>query len=100
RRVLALGESSRLVHAAVEAELVAGLFREAHTLVGENATLDRLRVASPKADVIHLACHGQFRTDNPMFSALQLLGDPLTVEAAERLALGPATVVLSACETG
>ena len=98
--VVALGESSRLPHAAREAEVVAALFPQATTLVGPRATLANLRAASAQANVIHLACHGQFRADNPMFSALYLFGDLLTVEAAERLALGPATVVLSACETG
>jgi CHAT domain-containing protein len=50
--------------------------------------------------VVHLACHAQFRTDNPMFSALHLYDGALTVELAETLSLRPGLVVLSACETG
>ena len=59
-----------------------------------------LAAHASQADVIHLACHAQFRSDNPMFSALHLLDGALTVERAQALALTPAIVVLSACETG
>ena len=100
RHALVLGESSRLPHAAYEARFVAGLFARGTALVGEQATLDALRAQAPQADVLHLACHAQFRSDNPMFSALHLRDAPLSVEAVEALALRPGTVVLSACETG
>ena len=100
RRVLALGESSRLAHTAREAEFVAGLFGAGTAIVGEQATLTVLRAHAPAADVLHLACHAEFRSDNPRFSALHLHAGALTVEAAESLALKPCTVVLSACETG
>ncbi len=100
RRVLALGESSRLLHTAREAEFVAGLFDNGTAFVGAQATLAVLRAHAPAADVLHLACHAQFRSDNPRFSALHLHAGALTVEGAESLALKPCTVVLSACETG
>lgn len=96
---LVLGESSRLEHAANEARVVAGLFPSARTCIDSEATLANLRSHAPQADVIHFACHGQFRADNPMFSALHLHDGVLTVEAAESLGLNQSTVVLSACET-
>ena len=99
-RVLALGESSRLPHAADEASAVAGLFSEGQACVGEQANLSRLVALAPQADLIHLACHALFRADNPMFSALHLADAALTVEQVEGLRLKPAMVVLSACETG
>ena len=99
RRALVLGESTRLPHAAAEARVVAGLFPQANAFVGDEATLDALRAHAGDADVIHLACHAQFRSDNPMFSALHLADGALTVEATEALSLKPCTVVLSACET-
>jgi CHAT domain-containing protein len=98
--VLALGESSHLPHAAHEAVFVAGLFPQGEAFVGAQATLENLRANAGKADVIHLACHAQFRSDNPMFSALHLRDGALTVELAEALSLRAGTVVLSACETG
>jgi CHAT domain-containing protein/tetratricopeptide (TPR) repeat protein len=100
RRALAIGESSRLPHAAHEAQAVAALFADGEAFVGADANVATLQQRAPQADVIHLACHAQFRTDNPMFSALHLHDGALTVERAEALALGPAVVVLSACETG
>ena len=45
------------------------------------------------------SCHAQFRTDNPIFSALHLADGVLTAEAIESLRLPGATVVLSGCET-
>ena len=100
QRALALGDSNRLAHAAQEAQFVAGLFPQGRAFVGAQATLATLRSHAGSADVIHLACHGQFRSDNPMFSALHLHDGLLTVEAAESLGLRPGIVVLSACETG
>ena len=100
RRVLALGESSRLPHAAAEAQAVAGQFAHGQAGVGAAATLALLRQQAGQADVLHLACHAQFRSDNPRFSALHLHDEVLTADLVESLALRPCTVVLSACETG
>ena len=100
RRALVLGESSRLPHAAREAALVASLFAGGQALVGDRATLQTLRRHAADADVVHLACHAQFRTDNPRFSALHLHDGLLTVDAVETLGLRACTVVLSACESG
>ena len=50
-----------------------------------------------RADLVHVACHGHFRTDNPMFSALHLADGPLIVHDLERLDRLPETVVLPAC---
>lgn len=100
RSALVLGATHGLVHAAAEARLVASLFAAADCRLGEQATLDALRQGAGKVDVVHLACHGQFRADNPMFSALHLSDGALTVEATEALELEGAIVVLSACETG
>ncbi len=99
RTALIFGESSRLKHAAAEAQFVAAMFPSARTLIDQEATLHNLRTLAPHADVIHFACHAQFRADNPMFSALHLHDGALTVEAAESLGLAQSTVVLSACET-
>ena len=98
-RALVLGESTRLPHAANEARKVAALYAQADLFVADQATLGKLRTHAAAADVIHLACHAQFRSDNPMFSALHLVDGALTVEATEALLLKPCTVVLSACET-
>lgn len=100
RRVLALGETSRLAHTGHEAAFVAGLFPEGQALVGPAATVDALRRHAAAADVVHLACHALFRQDNPRFSMLHLADGAISADEAEALPLAGATVVLSACETG
>jgi tetratricopeptide (TPR) repeat protein len=98
-RILAVGESSRLAHAADEARNVAAQFADGDVLIDEAATVDAVRARAQQANVIHLACHGQFRADNPRFSALHLHDGPLAVEMVESLQLDNPVVVLSACET-
>jgi len=69
-------------------------------LEGEQATLARLQAGAPGRQVLHLACHGLFRADNPFFSALKLADGWLTAAEALHLPLDGARVVLSACESG
>ena len=45
----------------------------------------------------HLACHGTFRSDNPLFSSLRVADGDLTVYDLERCRQLPRTMVLSAC---
>ena len=98
-RVRAFGSAEQLPHAATEATRVAARFAAGQAFVGAQATLQALMDEAPTADLLHLACHAQFRGDNPMFSALHLADGALTAEAVERLRLAPCTVVLSACDT-
>jgi tetratricopeptide (TPR) repeat protein len=76
------------------------LFASSETLLNQEATLERLRHRATAADILHLACHGAFRRDNPLFSSLQLGHELLTVRDACRLKLDSPLVTLSACETG
>ncbi|HEU4337899.1 MAG TPA: CHAT domain-containing protein [Nocardioides sp.] len=52
------------------------------------------------AELVHIAAHGNFRRDNPLFSSIDLADGPLMVHDLERLTQPPHRVVLSACETG
>jgi tetratricopeptide (TPR) repeat protein len=83
-----------------EIRALAPLFTEAVALLDEQATLEGLRKRAPAADVLHLACHGQFRPDSPLFSSLRLGDGWLTVRDAYTLDVGAGLVTLSACETG
>jgi CHAT domain-containing protein len=91
-------EQTPLVRAEVES--LAPLFAEATVLLDERATLDAVREHAPGADVLHLACHGQFRPDKPLFSALRLTNGWLSVRDAYGLDLHCELLTLSACETG
>jgi len=88
--------------AVVEAEAVAGQLGEFKVALftGEAASVNRFRENSGQASIIHLACHGQFRHDNPTFSSLQLSDNRITAADVARLKFNHALVTLSACESG
>jgi CHAT domain-containing protein len=101
RRAVLLGASDELApRVADEVAALAPLFPAAVALTGDLATLPALYEHASSADVLHLACHGQFRSDNPLFSSLRLTDGWLTVRDANKLDLNCGLVTLSACETG
>jgi len=65
-----------------------------------SATVARVMSAIDGARLVHIAAHGIFRADSPLFSALQLDDGPLTVYDLERLRRGPRLLVLSSCDSG
>jgi hypothetical protein len=101
RNALVVGVADEVaprVHHEVQA--LAPLFPFTTLLQDERATSAALAAAAPSADLLHLACHGHFRADNPLFSALRLGDGWLTVHEAFGLDLRCQLVTLSACETG
>jgi len=64
------------------------------------ATVARVLRAIDGARLVHIAAHGTFRADSPLFSALRLDDGPLTVYDLERLRRGPRHLVLSSCDSG
>lgn len=101
RRALLVGVADDAAPCArAEAVTLAQGFSEAVTLLDADATITALATAAPHADVLHLACHGRFRPDNPLFSALRLADGWLTVHDIYSLDLHCQLVTLSACETG
>lgn len=87
---------------AVKTEIkkVKEFFDRSAVLLNRRATLKNLSEMCGQFDVLHLACHGKFRPDNPLFSALELFGENLTARDVRGLDLSDKLVVLSACETG
>ena len=83
-----------------EVTAIAEILPMSTVLLDGAATAAAVRELAPRADVLHLACHGQFRPDNPLFSSLHLGDGWMTVRDAYELDLGCALVTLSACETG
>lgn len=101
RQALVIGVPDPSIPAvAAEVEAVAARLSEATVRLGEQATMAALRRDAPGRQVLHLACHGLFRADNPMFSALKLHDGWLMASEAMQLDLRGAMVVLSACESG
>jgi tetratricopeptide (TPR) repeat protein len=65
-----------------------------------SATAEPVLGAMDGAWLAHIAAHGTFRADNPLFSSLQLDDGPLTVHDFERLKRAPHWMVLSSCDSG
>ena len=89
-----------LAEADAEVAAIAALYDGATVLTGADAGVDAVSAALGGCDRAHLACHGSFRDDNPLFSALLLADGPLTVHDVEALGAGPRELVLSACDAG
>jgi CHAT domain-containing protein len=96
RIVLAAGP--RLRHAAAELAAVNGLYPSAAVLAGRQATVTAVMQALDGATIAHVACHGSFRSDSPLFSSLELSDGPLNVYELQRLRRAPDLIVLSACD--
>lgn len=93
-------EDPSIPSAAAEAHAVAEYLPGAEVRVGKDATIEALRYAASGSGTLHLACHGLFRSDNPMFSALKLHDGWLMAADAMSMDLSGALVTLSACESG
>jgi hypothetical protein len=85
--------------AAEVARIVAG-YPDAVVLNNGRATADATLAALDGAWTAHIAAHGVFRADNPLFSAVWLDDGPLTVHDLTRLRRAPVRLVLSSCESG
>lgn len=86
--------------AAAEVAALAERYPDATCLAGADATVAAVAAALDGAALAHVAAHGDFRADNPMFSCLQLADGPLTVYDLEGLRRAPQRLVLSACDAG
>ncbi|HLY82247.1 MAG TPA: CHAT domain-containing protein, partial [Acidimicrobiales bacterium] len=89
-----------LANAASEVGALAQLYPGATRLTGRRATVAAVLKRLNGAPLVHLAAHGSFRADNPLFSSLALADGPLTVYDLERLDRAPDVIVLSACQSG
>lgn len=69
-------------------------------LLDSNISKDALITQMENAQIIHLASHGEFHPDNPLFSGLQLADGWLTSLDVFNLTLNASLVTLSGCNTG
>jgi tetratricopeptide (TPR) repeat protein len=99
RRVV-LARGPGLATDGAEVPLVAPLHTDATVLSGAAATAGRLLSELDGAWLGHVAAHGTFHADSPMFSALRMHDGPLTVYDFEQLGQAPYRLVLSSCDSG
>ena len=86
-----------LEHAHAEVAALADVHDAPEILTGAEATAARALELIGRCGLAHVACHGAYRHDNPLFSTLRLADGALTVFDLERSPSLPRTVVLSAC---
>jgi CHAT domain-containing protein len=98
---LAIGNSQngRLPYALDEARRISSILG-CPLLDEEAATLAAFHRIAPDCKAIHLAAHGDFRPDNPLFSGLILANGWLTTMDIFNLRLKASLVTLSSCQTG
>jgi len=99
-RAVTLVGGPGLPAAIAEIKQLAELYPQAKVLADGTATAANVLAALDGSWLAHVAAHGRFRADNPLFSSLQLDDGPLTVYDIEGIARAPHRLVLSACESG
>lgn len=67
-------------------------------LSGQGANVTAVAEALDGCGLAHVAAHGTFRADNPLFSSLRMADGPLTVYDLEALGRAPDHLILSACD--
>jgi len=97
-RVVLVG-GPRLLTGDAEVRHLVTRYPDATVLADGDATADRVMAAMDGAWLVHMAAHGTFRGDSPLFSAIELDDGPLTVYDLERLKQAPYRVVLSSCSS-
>lgn len=95
--VLAAGPG--LEHAPGEVAAIARLRPGALRLSGTRATVAAVLAALDGSDTAHLAAHGTFRSDNPMFSQVRLADGPMTIYDLEGVNVPPRRLVLASCDS-
>jgi CHAT domain-containing protein len=83
-----------------EVQAIAGLLPQVDLFVGKQATAEVLRKRGTQCSLLHIATHGIYRQDNPMFSAIKLGDSYLSLYDLYQLRLGARLVTLSGCATG
>ena len=83
-----------------EVRALSRVLPQSKLFVGPEASEAVLRKHGPGSRVVHIATHGYFRQDNPMFSSIRLGESYLSLYDLYHLKLPADMVVLSGCATG
>jgi CHAT domain-containing protein len=83
-----------------EARSLAAILPGCQLVIGAEAGEAALRQKGPLSRLIHIATHGNFRHDNPMFSGIRLGRGYLSLYDLYQLKVDADLVTLSGCSTG
>ncbi|WP_405777704.1 CHAT domain-containing protein [Streptomyces sp. NBC_01538] len=98
RHVLVRGPG--LASGGAEVPDLADQYGRPTVLEHEGARVPAVLDALDGAALAHIAAHGTFRADSPLFSSLRMADGPLIVHDFERLGRSPYRIILSSCDTG
>ena len=99
-RNVTLARGPGLASDGAEVPAVAELYDDVTVLADAEATAEKVLYALDGAWLAHVAAHGVFRADSPLFSSLRMHDGPLTVYDFEQLRQAPYRLILSSCESG
>jgi CHAT domain-containing protein len=85
---------------ADEANAVANILPRAQLLLDGDATISALQEKGSQCRFIHIASHGYYRQDSPMFSGIKMGDSVLSLYDLYRFKLRAELIVLSGCATG
>jgi len=91
---------ARAPHILAEVQSVAPLLPQPELFIGDRASSAVLRERGPECGLLHIATHGIYRQDNPMFSGIRLGDGYLNLYDLYQVRLGARLAVLSGCATG
>lgn len=100
RRHVTLVRGPGLATDGAEVPVVAKLYDDVTVLAGGEATAGNVLRDLDGAWLAHIAAHGNFRADSPLFSALRMHDGPLTVYDLEQLRCAPYRLILPSCDSG
>jgi hypothetical protein len=100
RQHVTLARGPGLASDGAEVPVVAQLYDDVTVLAGSEATAEKVLSALDGAWLAHIAAHGVFRADSPMFSSLRMQDGPVTVYDFEQLHRAPYRLILSSCDSG
>ena len=83
-----------------ELRALSGIVPHPKLFVGNAASEYILKTAGPTARLVHIATHGYFRQDSPMFSSIRMGNSYLSLYDLYQLRLPVELVTLSGCATG
>jgi CHAT domain-containing protein len=90
----------RAPHILNEVQSVATLLPHPELFLGSRATSQILRERGSASSLLHIATHGNYRQDNPMFSGIRLGDGYLNLYDLYQIRLPAKLVTLSGCATG